>query len=161
MNKQELSSRVNGLAEASRHTTSATESVANWMGQKLPNVFVYAATSERTMEMNLAQNGKEVNGVSVKRETTFMKDLSIAEWCGGKAAVVETVQRSFNQYKNDEVWMAELVLCVNWKAWEHAARDNQQWAIFYSALYELLRDLVYDYYEGDEEKTAYLYDYLD
>ena len=154
MTKTEFNKRVVALAEASRSNTGAMESVAMWCGTRIPDVLQYAAICEKSMELNLANVGK-------KRKTTFTSDISIAEWCGGKNGVIETVQRSANEWKNDVEYISELVLSVNWKAREHDARGNRQWVIFYSALYDSLRDLMCDYYEGDDEKTSYMYEYLD
>lgn len=129
------------------------ESVKDWCGTPLANPLQYGAQSQYCQELRLADNGH-------KREFTFMNDLSIAEWYG-VVAVVDTVSRIMRENKNNERAMAEFVLSVNWKAWEMNARHKRTWAIFYSQLYYVVRDLVYDYYENNEEKVAYVYDYLD
>lgn len=131
------------------------ESVRTWKGQPVPNVFSYAATSERCMERML----EELNGC--ERRTTFMSDLSIGEWCSGWSGVLDTLRRCMVDWRDNVEMMAEFVLCVNWKAWEHHARENHMWAKLYSLLYEGVRDLMYDYYSGDDEKTSYLFHYLD
>ena len=132
----------------------STEPVNDWCGHEMNNVFHYAAQSQHCQELRLEENGHE-------REFTFMSDLSIAEWCGGTGAVLETTSRVMKEWKNNEHAMAEFVLSVNWKAWEMHARKKNVWSIFYSVLYEVVRDLVYDYYEGNDEKVGYVYDYLD
>ena len=152
MKAYELKKRIEGLSSANTINDFPMEDCHNWFGNKC-NIMQYGATSMYNMEKQLAENGHE-------RKTTFMADLSLAEWYD-KESVIKTVQDAIRLYKDDEEWMAELVLCVNWKAWEHAARKNTQWGIFYSALYELVRDLVYDYYDGDEQKTSYVWSYLD
>lgn len=156
MTKKEFKAR---LLEIIRHAGDYVaneglelEPVNNWFGIPV-NVFQYSATSERCMEMQLSELGKE-------RLTTFMSDLSIGEWYG-LSGVLDTIKNAVTSWKDDETYMAEFVLCVNWKSWEHDARKNPNWVKLWSFLYEQIRDLMYDYYEEDENKTAYLWDYLD
>lgn len=131
------------------------EPVNLWNGERIGSVFMYGAISEKCMERQL----KELKGLD--RKTTFMSDLSIAEWCGGYKALLDTIKNCMLSWKDDETYMAEFVLCVNWKAWEHNARGNAGWSRLYSALYEVVRDLTYQYYEHDKKKTAYVWEYLD
>ena len=155
METKEFNERLNGISKLMFVNTNPMEQVNNWMGNIIPNVFTYGVLSERAMERNLAEtSGRE-------RQTTFMSDLSIGEWCESKKGVLDTCKNVMMSWKDDVEYMAEFVLCVNWKSWEHHARGNAEWTKFYSLLYEFVRDLVYDYYEGDEEKTTYLYEYLD
>ena len=154
MTKVEFDKRVAVLSSLI-DTNVQTESVNTWAGQKIPNVFSYAATSEKCMERNLEESSGR------KRKFTFMADLSIGEWVGGKDGVIDTCKSVLREWKNDEKAMAEFILSVNYKSWEHYSRGNREWSIFYSALYEMVRDLVYDMYEGDEEKTYYVWSYLD
>ena len=156
MEKSEFKSRLNGIITATNDAFKGVvfESVAFWMGQKVPNVFVYAATSERCMERQL----KDLKGE--ERKTTFMSDLSIGEWCGMKGAL-DTIKNDVSEWRDDVEYMAEFILCVNWKAWEHAARENKNWVNFWSFVYGRVRDLMYDYYADDDEKTRYLWEYLD
>ena len=154
MTKEDFNSKLATISQFMSVNDAPMERVNNWMGQTIPNVFSYGATSEHCMEIHLAETGKE-------RKTTFMHDLSIGEWCEGKFGVVDTCYRAMKEWKDYEDYMAEFVLCVNWKAWEHHARGNKEWCKFYSLLYEFVRDLVYEYYEDNSEKTAYVYNYLD
>jgi len=156
MNKKEFNSRVVSVTTDAMTAISgkSLESTHNWFGTPVTNVFIYGAISERNMERQLM----ELKGC--KRKTTFMSDLSVAEWCGWRS-LLYTIKNVMKSWKDDETYIAEFVLCVNWKAWEHSARGNDVWAAFYSALYEGVRDLMYDYYEGDDKKTSYLFEYLD
>lgn len=131
------------------------ESVSMWNGRRVPSVFAYAAACERGMEVNL----DAIKGC--KRRTTFTADLSIGEWCDGWRGVFDTVRRAMTEWRDNVEYMSEFVLCVNWKSWEHFGRENHMWAKFYGLLYEGVRDLMYDYYEGDDEKTSYMWRYLD
>jgi hypothetical protein len=154
MTKKELSKRLSGLSQFMSVNEAPMERVSNWMGTAIPNVFAYGAVSERCMERQLAEAGK-------KRITTFMSDLSIGEWVEGRKGVLDTCKNAISSWKDNEQYMAEFVLCVNWKSWEHAARKNVEWSKFYSLLYEWVRDFVYDYYEGNDEKVSYVWSYLD
>lgn len=128
------------------------ESVNDWFGTPV-DVWQYAATSEANMERQL----RDLKGG--ERKTTFMSDLSIGEWYGMRG-VLDTVKNAVSSWKDDETYMAEFILCLNWKSWEHAARNKDSWTQLYTCLFEDIRDLMYDYYSGDEKKTGYLYRYL-
>jgi hypothetical protein len=147
----------NGIESVANYITNeglVAENVHDWCGHEIKNVLHYAAQSQHCQELQLRDNGHE-------REFTFMSDLSVAEWMKGFNGVLEYFKQAAKEWKDDEHAMAEFVLSVNWKAWEMNARSKRNWAIFYSVLYEVVRDLVYDYYENDEEKVSYVYDYLD
>jgi len=157
MNKKELEAELkNVFGGVLKEMNGANlEPVKMWLGHKVTNVFEYGAISERCMERQLAEtSGRE-------RKTTFMSDLSIGEWCESWRGVFDTTRRAITEWRDNIEYIAEFVLCVNWKAWEHHARGNENWAKFYSLLFEGVRDVMYDYYEGDEEKTSYLWQYLD
>lgn len=156
MKKTEFKNRVSGIMSQTMNACAGYnfEPCRDWFGEPCINVFQYAATSEFNMQKRLEENGKS-------RISTFMSDLSIGEYVSGVNGVIDTARNAMNGWKDDEKMMAEFVLCVNWKAWEHAARENTNWAKFYSILFELCRDLMYDYYEGDSEKTSYFWQYLD
>ena len=149
-----LSEIVRHLQEDAIENESRFENVRTWLGKPMPNAIVYGAQSEYKMECQLMElKGEE-------RKTTFMSDLSIAEWFG-VSSVIDTMHSAIKNWVDDVEYIAEFILCVNWKAWEHDARDNRQWALFYSCAYECIVDLIYDYFEGDETKTNYLWQYFD
>ena len=152
MNKKEFKERVNGLDAFMNLNAEPMEKVNSWMGQPLPNAFIYGATSERCMENNMMKG---------EREYTFMFDLSTQEWVFGKKGVLDYLKQAITEWKDNEHAMAELILSVNFKSWEHAARSNNQWGYLYSELFYYVRDLTYDYYENDQEKVAYVWEYLD
>ena len=157
MKKNEFGARLNSIfrAVAKEMNGVQLECVNTWPGHTFDNIFHYAATSEKCMEMNLAEiSGRE-------RKTTFMSDLSIGEWAGGWRGVFETTENAVRSWRDNVEFMAEFVLCVNWKSWEHHGRGNVNWSRFYALLFEGVRDLMYDYYEGDDEKTSYFWEYLD
>lgn len=152
MTKKEFNKRLNDLQDFMTINELPMERVNTWGGQLLPNVFAYGATSERCMEQNITKG---------EREFTFMFDLSVAEWMEDKQGVLDYLKQAISEWKDNEHAMAELILSVNFKSWEHAARENHQWGYLYSELFYYVRDLTYDYYENDKEKTSYVWEYLD
>lgn len=156
MTKKEFTKEVNNIFASVRMELNGVklESVGNWFGTPFKSPFQYGATSEYYMEKQL----REVSGR--ERKTTFMSDLSLGEWYGLRG-LFDTIKNAMTSWCNDVEYMAEFILCVNWKSWEHDARNNGGWTKLYVSLFEKVRDLMYRYYENDEEKTQYLYEYLD
>lgn len=155
MNKKEFERQLRTISQfaAEFAESNKAEAVNIINGRTLPDPLTYGIVCMSIMERNLADVGKE-------RMTTYMSDLSIAEWYGF-GAVVDTIEKAIKQQANDVEYMAELVLCVNWKSWEHFSRGNNTWSKFYSVLYEMTYDLVLSYYKKDKEAMHYLFDYLD
>lgn len=136
--------------------TKPMERVNTWCGQKVSNVFAYAATSEKNMELNMETIGKN-------RETTYMFDLAIAEWVEGRNGVLETVIDALKEHATDSdtTYTQELSISIYFKGMEHYARKNIEWAKFYFELFDDVRYLMYDYYEGDKERSYAYWKYLD
>lgn len=121
------------------------------------NVLKYAANAEANFEANLENNTGKT------RNWTWFSDISIAE-CYGGTGVYDTIKNGIVQWlevDNDAV--AELLLSVNFKAWEAHARKLQGWVGFYSDLYHGLFEAVMDYYENTQqaERASELAQYLD
>ena len=157
MNKKEFTKRLRAVCSAVAKELDGVqlESVNMWQGHEFKSVFHYAATSEKCIERNLAEtSGRE-------RKTTFMSDLSVGEWVSSWNGVFDTTLNAATSWRDNVEYMAEFVLCLNWKSWEHHGRGNVNWSRFYALLFEGVRDLMYDYYEGDKEKTSYFWEYLD
>ena len=74
----------------------------------------------------------EMSGYEPK--TTFFSDFTIAEVCGGKNAVRDTYNRAFKEWKNDKVYITELVMVLNWKSWVYA-ETNPDLAKLYQDLW--------------------------
>lgn len=119
------------------------------------NVFVYAACCEHYFELNLKDmTGKE-------RKYTFYSDLSIGEWYGIDG-VTDTLRRCFTEWIDSCKAIAELLISINYKSWEMAARGLQKWSVFYAKVYDELYYAINDYYEGRDMKAAeYVATYLD
>lgn len=119
-------------------------------------VFVYARWCEANMEANLRED--------YERKTTFTSDFSIAEWCYGREgikAILDTFKRAATSWKDNIEYMAELVMAINLKSWEHHARGNNEWSAMYADLYYEVKDLYFDWFEGNDEAMKYYMDYVD
>ena len=119
------------------------------------NPLIYGRWCEYNMEKNLFR---------IKREYTFTSDLSIAEWflpIEGIEATFDTIKRCLELCYDDFKAFGELVVTVNLKAWEHAARKNESWSKWYSEMYYLLKDLYFEHFTGNEEAIDYYFEYVD
>lgn len=95
-----------------------------------------------------------------ERISTFYADLSIAEYFGLEG-VLDTCKNVCRHWRDSVEMFSEFVLCVNWKAWEHAGRNNDNWAQAYSQLYYAIDELISQYYADDAEKADYYFRYMD
>lgn len=77
-------------------------------------------------------NIEEITGY--KPQTTFYEDFSIADMFG-KDAINDTFKRAFREWKNDYIYLTELVMVLNWKIGEHY-RYNEDYAKLYNSLWE-------------------------
>lgn len=155
MKKTEFEKRLTEIINSARKNVEGKtlESVNDWFGKRV-DLRTYSATSEYYMGRQLSDLGKG------ERKTTFMSDLSHGEWYG-LGALLGTFRNASMSWRDNVEYIAEFALCLNWKAWEHDARKKNKWATVYSLLFEDFRDLMYDYYEGDDKKTEYFWHYLD
>lgn len=157
MKATEFRSRIALLPKACDVCDGELERTNIWFGRRVPSIFIYSYACERMFEQYLESVGK-------KREWTWYADLSTAEWCescGDNGAVKDTCANALKYWSKDEKCMAEFACSVAMKANEHAERGHRQWCIYYSALFEYIRDFIYEVYENDEEKTGYFWRYLD
>ena len=122
--------------------------------------FTYGAWCERNFEMNLRED--------YKRQTTYTSDFSIAEWCvpvEGMSAIADTLKNALDSWRDDVEWFAEILLVVNLKSWEHAARGNNEYGKMYSELFYMVQALYFDWFDSDnkqhEKAMDYYYQYID
>ena len=80
--------------------------------------------------------------------TTFWDDFSIADRFG-IAAVKDTFKRAFNEWKNNHVYLTELVIVLNHKIWEHY-ETNATLARIYNDLWEQADGYACDNLKGNE-----------
>lgn len=96
------------------------------------------------------------NGYETK--TTFWDDFSIADRFG-VSAVKDTYKRAFNEWKNNTVYVTELVLVLNHKLWQHYNKNNQILAEVYDGLWREANDWCYDNLKGED--AEYFFNVID
>lgn len=104
---------------------------------------------EQTMRM---PNGKEF-------QTTFWEDFSIADVFGDDA-IRDTYKRAFEEWKEDLVYLTELVIVLNMKCWQWYESNDKRSAL-YSDLYYQTNDYAWDFVGDDEEKADYYFEMTD
>lgn len=73
-----------------------------------------------------------VNGYET--QTTFWEDFSIADMFGAEA-VKDTFNRAFKGWKDNYIYLTELVMVLNWKVWQHY-ENNEPLAKLYQELWK-------------------------
>lgn len=122
--------------------------------------FTYGAWCEKNFERNLRED--------YERKTTYTSDFSIAEWCvpiEGMNAVADTLRNALQNWRDSIEFFAEIIIVLNMKAWEHAARKNNHYGKMYSDLYYMVRELFFDWFNEDNKQhdkaIDYYYQYMD
>jgi hypothetical protein len=67
-------------------------------------------------------------------KTTFWQDFTMAD-CFGASAIRETYKRAFNDWKNNHIYLTELVMVLNHKIWQHY-ETNDVLARVYNELWD-------------------------
>lgn len=117
-------------------------------------VFGYSSIMEYNFERNLRED--------YERKTTFTYDFSIAEWfvkLEGLEAIWSTFRNAATDWCNDIEYFAELIIVVNMKSWEMAARKHKNWSGLYAELYYGIEDLYFDWFDDKHPKHAEAMDY--
>lgn len=83
-------------------------------------------------------------------ETSFWRDYTIAEVMGGTAAVQDTFNRSFREWRHNVTYLIELTFCLNFKCWQHHEKGHDDLARLYAELYEKANDWAYSNLKGDD-----------
>lgn len=81
--------------------------------------------------------------------TTFFEDFSIADKYG-MAAIKDTYQRIFKEWKHQYKYVTELTLILNWKIWEHESAKNHDVAKLYNDLWIKTDNWAMNNLKGDE-----------
>ena len=89
-----------------------------------------------------------VNGYETK--TTFWEDFSIADVFGANA-VKDTYNRAFKGWKDNYIYLTELVMVLNWKIWQHYEK-NEPLARVYNELWEQADEYACENLKGEEAK---------
>lgn len=90
-------------------------------------------------------------------KTTFWQDFSIADKFGIDA-IKDTYNRAFKEWKDNYIYLTELVLVLNWKIWDWYEKDTSI-AKVYNDFWEKTQNYAYDNLKGDE--LTYFYRTLD
>lgn len=136
-------------------------------------VFKYAAFSEYNFKRTMEARGVEIT-------TTFMSDLSIAEWCqvnipSETSAVNDTIERCMTEWITNVDYIIEFLFAVNAKSWEQYAMTEEKYAKFrtftreqyeefakfWSEKYYEVLNRVYEHYEDNPEATERIWRALD
>ncbi len=83
--------------------------------------------------------------------TTFWQDFSIAD-CFGAAAIQDTYNRAFNEWKTNYVYLTELVIVLNYKIWQWYQVNNCscEFSRLYNELWEKADAYAMDNLKGEE-----------
>lgn len=157
MTKIEFNERVNEIC-AFIENNEFDDMSDELKARKITDVFVYGSWCERNFELNLQK---------YKRQTTYTRDFSNAEWltpiCGMKA-ISDLMRMALNDWHDNVEWFGEIVIVVNMKSWEHAARGNNNFGVMYADLYYMVKDLFFDCFEGTDKQddaVKFYFDYID
>lgn len=72
--------------------------------------------------------------IGYEPKTTFWEDFTIADMFGARA-VKDTFNRAFRDWKNDVIYLTELVMVLNHKIFQHFTH-NPELAELYDTLYK-------------------------
>jgi len=89
-------------------------------------------------------------------QTTFWEDFSIAD-AFGDDAIKDTYKRAFEEWKEDLVYLTELVIVLNLKSWQWYEYKNDERSAIYSDLYYQTNSYAWDFVGDDKEKADYYF----
>lgn len=87
-------------------------------------------------------------------KTTFWQDFSIADMFGVDA-VNDTYKRAFNEWKDNYIYLTELVMVLNHKIWEHWGYNNKL-AKLYDNLWAAADEYAETHLKGSELEYFYV-----
>ena len=85
-------------------------------------------------------------------QTTFWMDFSIAD-AFGKNAILDTYNTALEEWKNNYVYITELVMVLNWKSWQY--QNNEEFCKLYAELYYRLDAWCWDHFNEEEKEYYY------
>ncbi|RHB00144.1 hypothetical protein DW910_06910 [Bacteroides eggerthii] len=94
-----------------------------------------------TFKEFMQENGYEL-------QTTFWEDFSIADRFG-LAAVLDTFNRAFREWKGDYKFLTELTLVLNHKIWQYN-ENRPDMAVLYNTLWEQADQYAKENLKGNE-----------
>ena len=81
--------------------------------------------------------------------TTFFADFTVADHFGA-AAVRDTFNRAFKEWKTDYRYLTDLVLVLNRKLWDHYTAGHVALSRLYNDLWEKAQDYAYKHLKGEQ-----------
>lgn len=90
--------------------------------------------------------------------TTFWQDFSIAD-AFGVSAVKDTYKRAFGEWKDNYLYLTDLVVVLNHKIWQHYNAGRTGLAKLYDGMWREAQAYGYDNLKGDE--LVYFWSVLD
>ena len=81
-------------------------------------------------------------------KTTFWTDFSIADQFG-LAAIQDTFDRAFGEWKDNYIYLTDLVVALNWKIWQWF-KKREEYAELYNNLWEKADLYACENLHGDE-----------
>lgn len=81
-------------------------------------------------------------------KTTFWSDFSIADRYG-IPAIKDTYNRAFQEWKDNYIYLTELVLVLNWKIWQWY-ETRESYAEVYNELWEKADQYAMENLHGEE-----------
>ena len=81
-------------------------------------------------------------------KTTFLQDFAIANYFGTDA-ITDTFNRAFKEWKDNPVYLAELVVVLNWNIWDWF-EVSKPIAELYNELWEQAQEYGYENFEGED-----------
>lgn len=123
------------------------------LSQCFKNVFTYAAGMEVWADISL----------DTPLKYTFVSDFAIADWTGGKDAVLDTYKRVKKSWLGDYKAFTEVVIALNMLAWAHnqlkaqGISGREPFIELYSDLYHRATSDFYEKYGNDENKCNYFF----
>lgn len=88
-----------------------------------------------------------------REETTFWEDFTIADHFG-LAAIKDTFDRAFLEWKGNYKYLTELVMVLNHKIWQFYGK-NSQYAELYNTLWEKADEYAVGNLKGEELNFFY------
>ena len=81
-------------------------------------------------------------------KTTFWMDFSIADRYG-IPAIRDTYNRAFEEWKDNYIYLTELVMVLNWKIWQWYGKI-EEFAEVYNELWEMADSYAMENLHGEE-----------
>lgn len=81
-------------------------------------------------------------------KTTFWMDFSIADRYG-IPAIRDTYNRAFEEWKDNYIYLTELVMVLNWKIWQWY-ENREEFAEVYNELWEMADSYAMENLHGEE-----------